>query len=39
LIAAESYEVRTAVREDPETSIHYDMVHPWALFLAFRKKA
>ena len=39
LIAAESYEVRTTVREDPETSIYYDMVHPWALFLEFRKKA
>lgn len=39
LMAAESYEVRTAVREDPDTSIYYDMVHPWTLFLEFRKKA
>ena len=39
LAAADPFEVKTAVREDPDTSIFYDMVHPWALFLEFRKKA
>jgi ABC-type uncharacterized transport system substrate-binding protein len=38
LSAADAYEVKTEVREDPDTSIYYDMVHPWALFLEFRKR-
>jgi len=32
----ESFEVKTAVREDLSTLIYFDMVHPWALFLDFR---
>ncbi len=36
--AAEKFEVRTDVREDPDTKIYYDMVHPWTLFMEFRKK-
>lgn len=35
---SEIFDVRTAVREDPETRIYFDMVHPWALFLEFRLK-
>lgn len=31
------FEVKTAVREDPDTRIYYDMVHPWTLFMEFRK--
>jgi ABC-type uncharacterized transport system substrate-binding protein len=33
------FDVKTAVREDPDTKIYYDMVHPWALFMEFRKKS
>lgn len=36
--AAEIFEVKTAVREDPDTKIYYDMIHPWTLFLEFREK-
>ena len=32
------FEVKTDVREDKSTSIYYDMVNPWALFLEFRIK-
>jgi ABC-type uncharacterized transport system substrate-binding protein len=38
LTAGEAFEVKTAIREDPDTKIYYDMVHPWTLFLDFRKK-
>lgn len=34
----DGFEVKTAVRKDPDTKIYYDMVHPWTLFLEFRKK-
>jgi ABC-type uncharacterized transport system substrate-binding protein len=39
LISDSVYEVKTAVREDPDTKIYFDMIHPWTLFLEFRKKA
>ncbi len=38
LNAAEAFDVNTAIREDAETSIYYDMVHPWALYLEFKLK-
>ena len=38
LTLSEAYEVKTAIREDPETKIYYDMIHPWTLFLEFRQK-
>jgi ABC-type uncharacterized transport system substrate-binding protein len=34
----ELFEVMATVREDMSTSIYFDMVNPWALFLDFRKK-
>lgn len=38
LVTADSFEIKTAIREDPDTKIYYGMVHPWTLFLEFRKK-
>ncbi|MBN1140457.1 MAG: DUF1007 family protein [Deltaproteobacteria bacterium] len=38
LRSAEGFEVRTALREDPETSIYFDMIHPQTLFLEFRRQ-
>jgi ABC-type uncharacterized transport system substrate-binding protein len=38
LSCAEEYEVKTAIREDPSTTIYYGMIHPWTLFLEFRLK-
>ena len=35
---ADAYEVKTAIREDPDTKIYYDMIHPWTLFLEFNLK-
>jgi len=35
---AGGFDVESAIRQDASTSIYYDMVHPWALFLDFRKK-
>jgi len=34
--ANEKFEVIAQVKEDPDTSIYYDMIHPWTLFLNFR---
>ena len=34
----EGFEVNAAVREDLSTKIYFDMIHPWALFLEFRRK-
>lgn len=39
LTSAEAYDVKAAIREDPDTKIYFDMVHPWALFLEFRRRA
>ena len=38
LTAADAYEVKVALREDPDTKIYFDTVHPWTLFLEFRKR-
>ncbi len=38
LTGDDAYEVKTAIREDPDTKIYFDMVHPWTLFMEFRKK-
>jgi len=35
---AESFEVKSEVKEDKSTAIYYGMIHPWALFLDFRLK-
>ena len=38
LTTADAFEVKTAIREDQDTRIYFDMVHPWTLFAEFRKK-
>lgn len=38
LDSADAFDVETSVREDPDTAIYYDMVHPWTLFMEFRRK-
>ena len=38
LTAADAFVVKTAIRQDPDTKIYFDMVHPWTLFAEFRKK-
>jgi len=38
LSAADDFEVKTAIREDPDTEIYFGMIHPWTLFMEFRKK-
>ena len=35
---SEAFDVKTDIKKDKSTSIYYDMVNPWALFLDFRKK-
>jgi ABC-type uncharacterized transport system substrate-binding protein len=39
LTNAGAFELKTAIREDPDTKIYFDMIHPWTLFMEFRKKA
>lgn len=36
---AEKFAVTTSVREDLNTKIYFDMIHPWTLFLEFRKQS
>ena len=38
LTRAESFDVKTSIREDESTRIYFDMINPWALFLEFRHK-
>jgi ABC-type uncharacterized transport system substrate-binding protein len=38
LTNANGFDVKTSLKEDPDTKIYYDMIHPWTLFLEFRKK-
>ena len=38
LTSADAFVVKTAIRQDPDTKIYFDMVHPWTLFAEFRKK-
>ena len=39
LTAADGFEVKTSLKEDPDTKIYFDMIHPWTLFMEFRKKS
>jgi len=39
LTTADAFELKTSIREDPDTKIYFDMIHPWTLFMEFRKKA
>jgi len=36
IIKGDSFDLQTAIREDPDTLIYFDMIHPWVLFLEFR---
>ncbi len=38
LAHAEPFQVKTAIREDLDTSIYFGMIHPWTLFVEFRLK-
>lgn len=38
LTAADRFEVTTSLKEDPDTKIYFDMIHPWTLFMEFRQK-
>lgn len=38
LTTSDDFDVKTVLKEDPDTAIYYDMVHPWTLFMEFRKK-
>jgi ABC-type uncharacterized transport system substrate-binding protein len=38
LTAADDFEVKTSLKEDPDTKIYFDMIHPWTLFMEFRQK-
>ena len=38
LSAMDEFEVITTLKEDPDTKIYFDMIHPWTLFMEFRKK-
>jgi len=35
IASVDAYKVKTAIREDPSTTIYYGMIHPWTLFLEF----
>ena len=36
LIGDDAFEVKTAIREDPDAAIYFNLIHPWVLFLSFR---
>jgi ABC-type uncharacterized transport system substrate-binding protein len=38
LTAADEFDVKTSLKEDPDTTIYFDMIHPWTLFMEFRQK-
>ncbi len=38
IVGGDSFDIESAIREDPDTSIYFDLIHPWALFLSFRIK-
>ena len=38
MVGAGDFDTDTAIRIDKSTSIYYDMVNPWTLFLNFRRK-
>ena len=35
LTSGDAFKVKTAIREDPSTTIYFGMIHPWTLFLEF----
>lgn len=39
LTAADGFDVKTSLKEDPDTKIYFDMIHPWTLFMEFRRKS
>jgi ABC-type uncharacterized transport system substrate-binding protein len=39
LTAADGFDVKTSLKEDPDTAIYFDMVHPWTLFMEFKRKS
>ncbi len=39
LTAADDFDVKTSLKEDPDTKIYFDMVHPWTLFMEFQHKS
>jgi ABC-type uncharacterized transport system substrate-binding protein len=39
LTAADGFDVKTNLKEDPNTKIYFGMVHPWTLFMEFRHKS
>lgn len=39
LTAADDFDVKTSLKEDPDTKIYFDMIHPWTLFMEFRQKS
>jgi ABC-type uncharacterized transport system substrate-binding protein len=39
LTTADDFDVKTSLKEDPDTKIYFDMIHPWTLFMEFRQKS
>lgn len=39
LTSSDGFNVKTSLKEDPDTTIYYDMIHPWTLFMEFRRKS
>ncbi len=38
LVDDDSFNVQFSLKEDPDTTIYFDMIHPWTLFMEFRTK-
>ena len=38
IVGADSFLVKTDLKEDPDTKIYFDMIHPWTLFVEFQQK-
>lgn len=38
LVGGDTFDIKTAIREDSDTAIYFNLIHPWALFLSFRTK-
>jgi ABC-type uncharacterized transport system substrate-binding protein len=38
-IGDDGVELKTEVREDPDTAIYFDMIHPWTLFMEFQRRS
>ncbi|MDY6844218.1 MAG: DUF1007 family protein [Thermodesulfobacteriota bacterium] len=39
LTNADDFDVKMSLKEDPDTKIYFDMIHPWTLFMEFRQKS